>query len=139
MNLESNELKSLLESIRYVYGYDFTDYAEASVKRRVLHFMSTRQISRLDDLGKILLRDEKLFEELLSNAENARSTYHEKIMIADVRQYDFDLVEKRVNKLISSARQHYTLETVFLMKELVPEFVSNNVAYEKVNLRTPNP
>ena len=77
---------------------------------------------------------EKLFEELLNNAENARPTYHEKIMIADVRQYDFDLVEKRVNKLINSARQHYTLETIYLMKELVPEFISNNVAYEKVNI-----
>lgn len=79
---------------------------------------------------------EKLFEELLNNAENARPTYHEKIMIADVRQYDFDLVEKRVSKLINSARQHYTLETVYLMKELVPEFISNNVAYEKVNVPT---
>jgi len=77
---------------------------------------------------------EKLYEELLSTAENCRATYHEKIMIADVRQYDFSLVEKRIEKLINSARQHYTLETVFLMKELVPEFVSNNVAYEKVNV-----
>ena len=77
---------------------------------------------------------EKLYEELLNNAENSRPTYHEKIMIADVRQYDFDLVEKRIAKLINSARQHYTLETVYLMKELVPEFVSNNVAYEKVNV-----
>ncbi len=76
---------------------------------------------------------EKLYEELLNSAENSRPTYHEKIMIADVRQYDFAVVEKKVNKLISSARQHYTLETVFLMKDLVPEFVSNNIAYEKVN------
>ncbi len=79
---------------------------------------------------------EKLYEELLSNAENSRPTYHEKITIADVRQYDFDLVEKRIAKLINSARQHYTLETVYLMKELVPEFVSNNVAYEKI--KAPN-
>ncbi len=77
---------------------------------------------------------EKLYEELLSNAENSRPTYHEKIMIADVRQYDFALVEKRIAKLLSSARQHYTLETVYLMKELVPEFVSNNVAYEKIKV-----
>jgi FlaA1/EpsC-like NDP-sugar epimerase len=74
---------------------------------------------------------EKLYEELMSSAEKVRPTYHEKIMIADVRQYDFASVEKRVEKLIASARQHYTLETVFLMKELVPEFVSNNVAYAK--------
>ena len=76
---------------------------------------------------------EKLYEELMNNSENAMPTYHEKIMIADVRQYDFDVVEKRVDKLIKCALQHYTLETVYLMKELVPEFVSNNVAYEKIN------
>jgi FlaA1/EpsC-like NDP-sugar epimerase len=76
---------------------------------------------------------EKLYEELMSNAEKVLPTYHEKIMIADVRQYDFAVVEKKVEKLISSARQHYTLETVFLMKELVPEFISNNAAYARLN------
>lgn len=76
---------------------------------------------------------EKLYEELLATAENTKPTYHEKIMIADVRQYDFDAVEKKIAKLINSARQHYTLETVYLMKDLVPEFVSNNTAYEKIN------
>jgi FlaA1/EpsC-like NDP-sugar epimerase len=78
---------------------------------------------------------EKLYEELLSRAENSRPTYHEKILIADVRQYDFNVVEKKVNKLISSASRHYTLETVSLMKDLVPEFVSNNIAYEKINAK----
>lgn len=78
---------------------------------------------------------EKLYEELLSSAENSRPTYHEKILIADVRQYDFNVVEKKVNKLISSASRHYTLETVSLMKDLVPEFVSNNIAYEKINVK----
>jgi len=79
---------------------------------------------------------EKLYEELLSSAENTRPTYHEKILIADVRQYDFMAVEKKVDRLINSAGKHYTLETVQLMKDLVPEFVSNNVAYEKVNSRS---
>lgn len=78
---------------------------------------------------------EKLYEELLNTAENVRPTYHEKIMIANVRQYDFDAIEKKVNKLIGSARQHYTLETVFLMMELVPEFSSTNPAYEKINVK----
>ncbi len=79
---------------------------------------------------------EKLFEELLSSAENSRPTYHEKIMIADVRQYDFDEVEAKLAKLISSARNHYTLETVSLMKDLVPEFISNNPSYNKINIKT---
>ena len=76
---------------------------------------------------------EKLYEELLCSNENTRPTYHDKIMIADVHQYDFEIVEKKVDKLIKCARQHYTLETVHLMKKLVPEFVSNNVSYEQVN------
>ena len=76
---------------------------------------------------------EKLYEELLNNAENTRPTYHEKILIADVREYDFDEVIKKIDRLIACARQHYTLETVQFMKDMVPEFVSNNIAYEVVN------
>ena len=75
---------------------------------------------------------EKLYEELLNNAENTRATYHEKILIADVRQYDFDQVNKKIEKLIACAKQHYTIETVKLMMDLVPEFHPNNVAYEKL-------
>ena len=76
---------------------------------------------------------EKLYEELLSSAESTRPTYHEKILIADVRQYDFATVEKKVTRLVNSARLHYTLETVQLIKDIVPEFVSSNTAYTKVN------
>lgn len=65
MHFDNNELVELLESIRFVYGYDFTDYSEASVKRRIDHFMNTRKIKALDGLGKMILRDEKLFEEFI--------------------------------------------------------------------------
>jgi chemotaxis protein methyltransferase CheR len=65
MNFDHREFKELLESIRFVYGYDFTDYAEASVKRRVDHFMNARKITELDKLGKIILQDEKVFEEFV--------------------------------------------------------------------------
>lgn len=76
---------------------------------------------------------EKLYEELLNNAENVMPTYHDKIMIARVSEYDYDTVREKVDKLINSARQHYTLETVGLMKDLVPEFMSSNVAYQDLN------
>lgn len=75
---------------------------------------------------------EKLYEELLNNKENVMPTYHDKILIARVYEYDFDTVNEKIDKLIASARQHYTLETVGLMKDLVPEFVSNNAAYDSV-------
>lgn len=65
MTIESNELKELLESVKSAYGYDFTDYAEASVKRRSAHFMSTRKIESIEALGKILLSEEKVFEEFI--------------------------------------------------------------------------
>lgn len=73
---------------------------------------------------------EKLYEELLNDAENVLPTYHEKIMIACVREYDFLHISGKISKLISSARRHYTLETVSLMKDLVPEYISNNSIYE---------
>lgn len=79
---------------------------------------------------------EKLYEELLNNSENVMPTYHDKIMIARVREYDFSTVKDKIEKLIASARQHYTLETVGLMKDLVPEFVSNNAAYSDIKVNT---
>ncbi|MES2702342.1 MAG: nucleoside-diphosphate sugar epimerase/dehydratase [Bacteroidota bacterium] len=106
----------------------------ADLARKVIKLAGKEPDSEIRIIYTGLRPGEKLYEELLSQAENARPTYHEKIMIADVRQYDFDVVEKKVSKLIASARQHYTLETVYLMKDLVPEFVSNNVAYDKVNV-----
>jgi chemotaxis protein methyltransferase CheR len=59
------ELKEFFDSIRFMYGYDFTNYAEASVKRRIALFMKPREISDLHSLGKVLVKDEKLFEEFI--------------------------------------------------------------------------
>lgn len=65
MHFEQKELKEFLESIRFVYGYDFTDYAEASVRRRIVHFMGEKKAISLMQLGKMVLQDEKIFEELI--------------------------------------------------------------------------
>lgn len=78
---------------------------------------------------------EKLYEELLNNSENTLPTYHEKIMIAKVREYDFDLVCGQIDQLIERAQGHYVYESVALMKELVPEFISNNSAFEKLDVK----
>ena len=55
----------MLESIRSAYGYDFTDYAEASVKRRSLSFMNSHKIETVATLQQTLLNDEKVFEEFI--------------------------------------------------------------------------
>lgn len=65
MVLESEEVKGFLEAVRAVYGYDFTDYAEASLKRRIIHFMLINKMDTLGQLQHVLLRDEKLFEEFI--------------------------------------------------------------------------
>ncbi|WP_420982867.1 polysaccharide biosynthesis protein [Chitinophaga sp. 30R24] len=76
---------------------------------------------------------EKLYEELLNNAENTLPTYHEKIMIAKVRASDFTAVNEQVDQLIESARKHYLTPTVACMKQLVPEFISKNSTYEELD------
>ncbi len=65
MNFEDKEFRGLLESIRYTYGYDFTDYAEASVRRRINHFMNFKKITALNELEGMILKDEKLFESFI--------------------------------------------------------------------------
>ncbi|HTN46503.1 MAG TPA: nucleoside-diphosphate sugar epimerase/dehydratase [Flavipsychrobacter sp.] len=81
---------------------------------------------------------EKLYEELLNNAENTITTYHEKIMIANVREYDFITINEKIERLIHLAKSHYTLETVALMKEIVPEFISNNSVFQKLDKQGEN-
>ena len=54
-------------------------------------------------------------------------------MIARVREFDFDMVSKEVDKLITTTRQGKPFTTVKLMKQLVPEFISNNSIYEQLD------
>ena len=77
---------------------------------------------------------EKLYEELLTDNENTIPTYHEKIMIANVRNYDYRLIEKEFLELLILAKQkNGVMEMVSKMKELVPEFLSNNSVFEKLD------
>jgi chemotaxis protein methyltransferase CheR len=65
IQINENEFKALLESIRFIYGYDFTEYNELSVKRRIAHFIDAHNIDTLDKLGKMLIKDEGLFVEFV--------------------------------------------------------------------------
>jgi len=65
--LNDKEYRELLEAIRLIYGYDFTDYAEPSVKRRILHFMENKRIASIEVLEKMLFREEVVFEEFVQN------------------------------------------------------------------------
>jgi chemotaxis protein methyltransferase CheR len=63
----AGEIKQFLESIRFVYGYDFTEYSEASVKRRIQAFMDSNKINSVKDLGRIVLKDEPVFEKFVQD------------------------------------------------------------------------
>jgi len=76
-----------------------------------------------------LRHGEKLYEELLATKENTKPTSHDKIMIANVREYDFADVKDVIDRLIKSSFDFDSMATVRDMKELVPEFKSLNSQY----------
>lgn len=76
---------------------------------------------------------EKLYEELLNKKETTLPTKHDKIMIARVREFGFDEVEKNIDELISLSMTDKPFMTVKKMKEIVPEFKSKNSIYEQLD------
>jgi FlaA1/EpsC-like NDP-sugar epimerase len=72
---------------------------------------------------------EKLYEEVLNEKETTKPSFHEKIRIASVREYDFVEARTAIEKLIEVAKQYDNMETVRLMKAIVPEYKSNNSVY----------
>ena len=72
---------------------------------------------------------EKLYEEVLSTTENTLPSFHEKIRIAEVREYDFNEVNKQIESLIALSHTYDDMAIVEKMKEIVPEYVSNNSKY----------
>ena len=76
---------------------------------------------------------EKLYEEVLNELEGTKPTFHEKIRIAEVREYDYDAVCSDINELIEIAKKYDDMATVAKMKQIVPEYKSNNSVYEKLD------
>ncbi|MBR6262638.1 MAG: polysaccharide biosynthesis protein [Prevotella sp.] len=76
---------------------------------------------------------EKLYEELLSTEENTKPSFHEKIRIAEVREYDYDEVEKDIDELVRISETYDDMNIVAKMKEIVPEYKSNNSVFQKLD------
>jgi FlaA1/EpsC-like NDP-sugar epimerase len=75
---------------------------------------------------------EKLYEELLATGENTIPTYHKKIMISKVRDLDYAWVRSKIEELCVT-NMFFRADTVKMMKEIVPEFVSNNSEYSRLD------
>lgn len=76
------------------------------------------------------LRDgEKLYEEVLSESEATKPSFHEKIRIACVREYDWSDVSREIDALIAQSHTYDDMAVVDSMKRLVPEYISNHSKY----------
>ncbi len=98
----------------------------ADLAKRMIRLSGAKNV-KVEYTG--LRAGEKLYEEVLSNTENTLPSFHEKIRIAQVREYNFEEINKQINELISLSHQYNDMEIVAKMKEIVPEYVSNNSKY----------
>ena len=102
----------------------------ADLAQRMIKLSGAKNI-RIQYTG--LRAGEKLYEEVLNEKENTKPSFHEKIRIAQVRDYDYEHVLKDIDELIKLSGQFDDLATVRKMKEIVPEYRSNNSIYEELD------
>ncbi len=76
---------------------------------------------------------EKLYEELLTNEENTKETHHPQILIAKVRDYNFEEISADIVLLTGLFDEQNNNDIVRKMKDIVPEFISNNSVFEKLD------
>ena len=80
-----------------------------------------------------LREGEKLYEEVLNKQEDTKPTFNKKIRIAKVREYDYEVACKQIDDLVAISKHYDNMATVKKMKEIVPEYKSNNSVYEQLD------
>ena len=102
----------------------------ADLAKRMIALSGARNV-KIEFTG--LREGEKLYEEVLNEMEGTKPTFHEKIRIAEVREYDYEQVCHDIDELVEIATRFDDMATVKKMKEIVPEYKSNNSIYEKLD------
>ena len=72
---------------------------------------------------------EKIYEELLADGENTKATYNEKIMIAKTKTFNINEIEEKILDLCAITSNTQNIEIVSLIKDILPEYISNNSKY----------
>ena len=103
----------------------------ADLAKRMISLSGAKNV-KIEYTG--LREGEKLFEEVLGDKETTKPTFHKKIRIAEVRPYDFADVCRAIDELIAVSKKYNDMETVRMMKRIVPEYKSNNSVYEELDL-----
>ncbi len=102
----------------------------ADLARRMISLSGASDV-RIEFTG--LRPGEKLYEEVINEEENTLPSFHDKIRIAKVREYNYTDICKKVDELIAISKRYDDMETVKKMKEIVPEYLSNNSVFEKLD------
>ncbi|MCR5561717.1 MAG: polysaccharide biosynthesis protein [Bacteroidales bacterium] len=110
-----------------IFAFDMGEPVRIADLAKRLILLSGAKDVKIEYTG---LRDgEKLYEEVISKAEDSLPSFHEKIRIARVREYDFAEASRQVEELIATAKTYDEMATVKIMKQIVPEYISNNSVY----------
>jgi FlaA1/EpsC-like NDP-sugar epimerase len=99
----------------------------------MIHLSGLRYPEDIDIKITGLRPGEKIYEELLASDEHTKVTYHEKIMIAKVAPVDASSIKENIKELIAINLTLNVEHTVRKIKEIVPEFISNNSRFEKLD------
>ena len=102
----------------------------ADLAQRMINLSGAKNV-KIEFTG--LRAGEKLYEEVLNEQEGTKPSFHEKIRIADVRRYDFSQVQADIEELVKIAHNYDNMATVKKMKEMVPEYKSNNSVYSELD------
>ena len=105
------------------------------IAKRMIYLSGLRYPEDIDIKVTGLRPGEKLYEELLADGENTTKTYHDKIMIAKTQKIDNSLFKVKIDDLSMNFNKLDNSDLVKLMKELVPEYVSNNSEFEILDTR----
>ncbi len=103
------------------------------IAKRMIHLSGLKYPDDIDIEITGLRPGEKLYEELLADGENTIETYHKKIKIATTQEHDVKTKKTMIETLCSTYTTLKNNQIVSLMKEIVPEYKSNNSEYEKLD------
>ena len=100
--------------------------------KRMIRLSGLQEKVKIEFSG--LRHGEKLYEELLSSAEHAKPTDNDKIMVATVREYEYNLANQLITELIDNSFCYDDMVNVASMKAIVPEFKSINSPFESIDI-----
>jgi len=125
---------SVIGESGYIYIFDMGEPVkiyDLAIRMIELAGLSPEKDIKIEFTG--LRSGEKLYEELLANSEISEKTSHQKVMKSKVREYSYNDVAPQINNIITLALNENKYKMVSLMKELIPEYISNNSEFESLD------